>query len=90
MSSASPVNVVEAFLSAGITLFLSRDVRPDCRVCPDRARWLTVRIDPSHKPEPTDDEVDEFEREFCLEHCLDGVGEGTPSESEQRISLIFL
>jgi hypothetical protein len=60
-----------------------------CRVCPDRVKCLLVRIEPSQEPEPTDDEADELEREFNLEHCVDGVGEGIPSESESRMVLIL-
>jgi hypothetical protein len=74
--------VAGTFLSAEITLFLGTDGRPYCRACPDRTRCLIVRIDLSQEPEPTDDEVDERERELYSEHCLDGVGEGIPSERE--------
>jgi hypothetical protein len=82
MSVMSSINVIETFLSPGIILFLGTDRRLYCRVCPDRARYLIVRVDPSQEPEPTDDEVDELERELYLGHNVDGVGEGIPSESK--------
>jgi hypothetical protein len=85
MSAASPVNVIGTFLSAGITLFLGIDGRLSSRVCPDQARYLIVRIDPSQEPELTDDQVDGLERELYLVTCVDGVWEGILSESEQRI-----
>jgi hypothetical protein len=90
MSTASPVNVVGTLLSAGITLFLGINGRLYRRFCPDRARCLIVRIDPSQEPETTDDEVGELERKLYLEPCVDGVGEGIASESEERIILILL
>jgi hypothetical protein len=49
---------------------------------PDQASCLIVQIDPSQEPEPKNDKVDEFERELYLEHCVDDVGEGIPSENE--------
>jgi hypothetical protein len=90
MSASSPVNVVGRFLSAGITLFLGTDGRLYCRVCPDRVTYLILRTDPSQEPEPTGDQMDGLERELYLEHCVDSVGKGIPSDSEQGMILILL
>jgi hypothetical protein len=82
MSGASPGNVVGTFLSAGITLFLGTYGMIYCLVGPDRARCLVFQIDPSQEPDPTDDEVDKLESDPHLQHFVDGIGEGMPSESE--------
>lgn len=73
MSAASPMNVVGTFASAGITLTLSPEGRPLCRVCPERARCLLFPIERMEVEIPTDAEVEEIERDLYVERCAEEI-----------------
>jgi hypothetical protein len=82
VSAASPVNIVGTFLTSGIVLARGEDGKLYCRISLERARCFLLALYFVSNSMPTQEEVEDIERNIHLQHIVELTFNENASDTE--------